>query len=91
MLNKTSRSPGVPGVNGSGRIGLNVQSSSGGLTGSARELIPNPRAVTSVSLTAGVSLIQTPTGGATVTHYTKPLQMGKWLAQASNMNMMDGG
>ena len=26
----------------------------------------------------------------TLTHYTKPLQMGKWWAQASNMNMMDG-
>jgi hypothetical protein len=66
---------------------LNVQSSSGGLTGGAGDLIPNPRAVTSASLTAGVSLITTPTGGATV---TKPLQMSKWWAQASNMNMMDG-
>jgi len=83
-------SGGFSGVNGSGRVGLNIQSSSGGLTGSARELIPNPREVTSVALTAGASLIPTPTGGTTVTNYTKPLQMGKWWAQASNMNMMDG-
>ena len=86
----TNYSGGFSGVNGSGRVGVNVQSSSGGLTGGARELIPNPREVTSVTLTAGVSLIPTPTGGATVTHATRPLQMGRWWAQASNMNMIDG-
>ena len=82
-------SGGFSGVNGQKAVGLNVQSSSGGLTGSARELIPNPRQVTSVALTAGGSLIPTPTGGASVTNYTKPLQLGKWWMQASNINWID--
>jgi RHS repeat-associated protein len=82
-------SEGFTGVNGSKTFGINAQSSSGGLTGGARGLIPNPRAVTSVSLTAGASLIPTPTGGLTATHYSKPLQMGRWWAQASNPNWID--
>jgi hypothetical protein len=82
-------SGGFSGVNGQNAVGLNVQSSSGGLTGSARELIPNPREVTSVALTAGGSLIPTPTGGASVTNYTRPLQLGKWWMQASNINWID--
>jgi hypothetical protein len=82
-------SGGFSGVNGSGRVGFNAQASSGGLTGSGRELIPDPRGVKSLSLTVGDSLLQTPTGGVTVTNYSKPLQMGKWWAQASNMTMAD--
>jgi RHS repeat-associated protein len=82
-------SGGFSGVNGGAMIGGSLQSSSGGLTGSARDLIPDPRQVTSATLTLSRSVYPGVTYGATVTNYSQPLQMGRWWAQASNPNWID--
>jgi RHS repeat-associated protein len=69
-------SGGFTGVNGGAGLGGFLAASSGGLTGSARGVIPNSRGVKAGGVSVGASLFG-PSGGVTVTHYTKPLQLGK--------------
>jgi hypothetical protein len=59
--------------------GLNafVSASSGGLTGPSG-VVPTPGGVSVVGVSAGGSLLNTQTGGVSVTNYTKPLSFGKW-------------
>lgn len=80
---------GFSGVNGGAMIGGSLQSSSGGLTQGPSAMIPNPRKVTSASLTLSRSVYPGVTYGGTVTNYTPPLQLGRWWAQASNINTID--
>jgi len=70
-------SGGFTGGNGGAGVGGFAASSSGGLTGGAQGLIPNPRNVTAVGATAGASLLGGASGGLTATHYTKPFQLGR--------------
>jgi hypothetical protein len=78
-LNDTNSnySGGFTGANGSYVFGLFGAASSGGFTGGARDLIPDPRGVKAVGASAGASLLSGASGGVTVTHYTEPLQLGK--------------
>src|SRR5205823_5729106 len=71
-------SGGFSGINGAAAVGGFLQSSSGGLTNGGRGLIPNPRAVTAGGVSVGGSLLGGFTGGLSATHYTQPLQLGKW-------------
>lgn len=70
---------GFTGVNGGAGAGGFAASSSGGLTGETKGLIPNPRKLTVAGGSVGVSLLGA-SGGVTATHYTKPLQLGRWRA-----------
>jgi len=71
-------SGGFTGVSGAAAVGGFVQSSSGGLTNGARGVIPNPRGVTVGGVSAGASLLGGVKFAGTVTHYTQPLQLGRW-------------
>jgi RHS repeat-associated protein len=71
-------SRGFTGVGGSAGGGGFLQSSSGGLSNGAKGLIPNPRAVTVGGGSVGASLLGGFSGGVSATHYTKPLQLGRW-------------
>jgi RHS repeat-associated protein len=70
---------GFTGGNGGYGPGGFVASSSGGLTGSPRGMVPD-WAVTAADASFGGSLIPTPTGGVSTTNYTKPLQLGRFWA-----------
>jgi hypothetical protein len=72
------------GVNAGAGIGsVFVASSSGKLTGGARGLLPNGRP-TVVGGGVGASLVGDFSFGASSTHYTKPLQLGKFWPLASS-------
>lgn len=81
-------SGGFSGVNGpiepSGTVGLNIQASSDGLTKGFKGMVPDPRGVKSATIGVGKSLLGSRTAGFTATHYSPPLQMGRWWAQAMN-------
>lgn len=76
-------SGGFTGANGGALMGGFVASSSGGLTRGAAGVVPNGQ-VKVAGMSAGVSLLGTPTGGATVTNYSDPVQLGKFWALAFN-------
>jgi RHS repeat-associated protein len=77
-------SGGFTGANGASGIGGFAQSSSGGLTGSSTA--PNG-AVKAVGVSIGGGLLGGFSGGATVTNYTKPVQMGK-LSLSNTMDLV---
>ena len=70
-------SGGFTGVNGAAGAGGFAASSSGGLTGGTRGLVPNG-AVRVGGVSYGTGLLGGFSGGVTVTNYTTPAQVGKY-------------
>jgi RHS repeat-associated protein len=70
-------SGGFTGGNAGALVGGFGAASSGGLTGSTRDLIPDPRGVKAGGVSVGGSLLGGINGGLNATDYTKPLQLGK--------------
>jgi hypothetical protein len=61
----------------------------GGSVGKFGGFVQSGSGLTVVGGSAGLSMTPV-TATVSVTKYSKPLQLGKWWAQASNMNMVDG-
>ena len=70
-------SGGFTGVSGGAVLGGYASSSSGGLTGGTAGLAPNGQ-VNAVGVSAGVSLLPTPTVGASATNYSQPTSLGSY-------------
>lgn len=72
-------SGGFSTVYGSALLGAYHSESSGGITGTFGDMVPNGNVkVTGISV--GASLVPFPTGGVTVTNYTNPGELPPWLS-----------
>ena len=85
--NNSGYSGGFTAVQGGAGLGFFRASSSGGLTGGVKGVVPNGN-VTATGASFGASLIPTPTGGVSVTNYTKPLSLGKGLGLSSPIDLL---
>ena len=72
-------SGGFTGVNGGAGLGGFAAGSSQGLDGSGLNgIVPNPRGVTAAGISVGGGLMGGFSGGATLTNYSNPAQLGKF-------------
>jgi hypothetical protein len=73
---------GFTGFNAGAGIGIFGASSSQGLSGGGRGLVPHPKQVTAVGASMGISAVGLVTGGLTATNYTAPKQLRRFAGWA---------